>query len=154
MRFNRSVLYAVTLIVLVLHLGGCQPSQSTPRTALEDLGARGSPVPTGVVQFTPTETSVPTRQPVTESTPTHPSDVEPARTSARSAPTAASPSEPTTANLLGHKFEGNGLTFVFDEAFYGLQGEASLTFPYFRGQGVNPTSCLWWWSCSKTSGLS
>jgi predicted esterase len=125
MRFNRSVLYAVTLIVLVLHLGGCQPSQSTPRTALEDLGARGSPVPTGVVQFTPTETSVPTRQPVTESTPTHPSDVEPARTSARSAPTAASPSEPTTANLLGHKFEGNGLTFVFDEAFYGLQGEAS-----------------------------
>lgn len=37
---------------------------------------------------------------------------------------------------------------------WGLAEKLGVTFPYFRGQGVNPTSCLWWWSCSKTSGLS
>jgi predicted esterase len=125
MRFNRRVFYAVPIVVLVLYLGGCQRSQSTPRPALQNPVSGGSPVPAGVVQPEPTETSVLTRQQGTQVSPAHSSDVEPARTSAPSVSPAASPSEPTTANLLGYKFEGNNLTFIFDEAAYGAQGEVS-----------------------------
>ena len=125
MRFNRSVLTAVTLILLVLTLGGCQPSQPRPRPASEDLGVKGNSVPTGVVQPGPTDTPVPTRWQVTEVSPTHSSDVEPARTSAPSAPTVTPSSAPTAANLLGHEVKGNKLTFVFDEGVYGLQGEVA-----------------------------